>query len=64
MTEFPLIQIKVCEDAIRRMEQAQKQKDEAAFELEKEKLLNVLAMLKTADSKNYRKYSKYGEMEF
>ncbi|MBI1888130.1 MAG: hypothetical protein HYS19_07130 [Nitrosomonadales bacterium] len=64
MTEFPLIQTRVCEDVIRRMVQAKKQKDKAVFDLEKEKLLDVLAILKAADTNNYKKYSKYGEMEF
>jgi hypothetical protein len=64
MTEFIEIQIKVCEDTIRRMEQAQKQKCQADFDLEKIKLLEILAMLKIADFSTYSQYSKYGEMAF
>ena len=64
MTEFTVIQTKVCEDTIGRMKQAKKQKHEADFDLEKSKLLDVLAILKTADLSIYAKYSKYGEMTF
>lgn len=64
MTEFPAISAKVCADLTGRMKQARKQKDEAAFALEKSKLLEVLAILKTADFFVYTKYSKYGEMAF
>lgn len=64
MSEFIAIQIKVCEDTIRRMEHAQKQRREADFDLEKIKLLEVLAILKTTDFSTYSKYSKYGEMTF
>lgn len=64
MTKFTAIQTMVCEDTIRNMKQAQKQKNEAAFCLEKSMLLKALEILKTADSSTYAKYFEYGEMTF
>lgn len=64
MTEVSTIQIMVCEDAINRMKQAKDQKSEAAFALEKNKLLDALAILKTADLPTYTKYSRYSEVTF
>lgn len=64
MAEFIEIQIRVCEDTIRQMERAKKQKRQADFDLEKSKLLHVLAILKSTDFSTYSNYSKYGEMAF
>ena len=64
MIKFPAIQTKVCEDTIRRMQQAQLQKNKVAFELEKNKLLDSLAILKTGSFSTYKKYFKFGELTF
>ena len=64
MAKITAIQTMVCEDKIRNMKQAQKQKNEAAFDLEKSMLLAALEILKTADPSTYAKYSEHGEMIF
>lgn len=64
MTDFAEIQIKVCQDAIHRMEQANKQNNEAAFNLEKSRLIDVLEIIKPVDPHTYLEYSKFSEMQF
>lgn len=64
MTEFIEIQIKVCEDLVRRMEEAIRQNHEVQFNSEKQKLIDVLSNLRTADPAMYEKYSKYTSMMF
>lgn len=64
MTEFIEIQIKVCEGLIRRMEVAIRQNHEVHFNSEKQKLIDVLSIIRTADPAMYEKYSKYASMTF
>ncbi len=62
--DFTEIQIKVCQDTIHRMEQAKEQKNEAAFNLEKVRLFEVLEIIRTADPSTYAEYSKISEITF
>ena len=66
MTKFTEIQIKikVCKATIHLMKQAKQQNNEAAFNLEKGKLFDVLEIIRTADPYTYAEYSKFSKMLF
>ena len=64
MTKYTEIQIKVCQDTIHHMEQAKKQKNEAAFNLEKGRLFDALEIIKSVDTITYAEYSQFSEMMF
>lgn len=64
MTEYTRIQIRVCQDLIRRMEEAKAQNNKAAFESEKGKLFEALETIKTADHNAYESFSYAIKMAF